>query len=73
MHYLYTKKRITPEFVYEIIDSSAEIKPTGTRDVDLKNKEIREAYKHFKDSGNKYDLLIFKLLVFSGLRLNIYH
>jgi len=69
MYFLYQRKRITPELVYEIIDAFAEIKPTGTRDIDLKNEEIREAYNHIKQYGNELDLILYKLLVFSGLRL----
>ncbi|WP_048086040.1 integrase [Archaeoglobus veneficus] len=69
MQFLFTKKRIDEKLYYEIIDAFAEIKPTGTRDIDLKDEEIKEAYKHFKEEGNKYDLILFKLLVFSGLRL----
>jgi len=66
MQYLFLQKRIDETLYYEVIDAFAEIKPTGTRDIDLKDKEIQEAYEHLSD---KYDRILFKLLVYSGLRL----
>ena len=40
MYYLFTRKRITPKLVYEIIDGLVEITPTGTRDIDLRDEEM---------------------------------
>jgi len=69
MQFLFTKNRIREEEYYTIVDAFAEIKPTGSRDIDLKPEEIQEAYNHLKQAGNKHDILVFKLLVYSGLRL----
>ncbi len=69
MQYLFLNKRIDESTYFEIIDAFAEIKSTGTRDIDLKNEEIAEAYEYIAKNGNRYDLVLFKLLVYSGLRL----
>jgi len=69
MQFLFLKKRIDEKTYYEVVDAFGEIKPTGTRDVDLQNDEIVEAYEHFRQHGNKYDVILYRLLVYSGLRL----
>ncbi|RLF79563.1 hypothetical protein DRN32_04815 [Thermococci archaeon] len=48
------------------------LKLTGTRRIFITDKDVQQAYSYFKQQSSE-ELLFFKLLVFTGLRLSSIH
>ncbi|WP_297127658.1 integrase [Thermococcus sp.] len=66
--YLYLHDVISFE-LYEKFKAIIKIKKAGASRTFITDEELREAYGYFKKHGRREELILFKLLLFSGLRL----